>query len=79
MKTHSHVEEQNNNKMVKNFVAYEGRRQLFFFFLEALEFELRASHLLGRHFYHLSHSASPFLVMGFFKIGSYQLFAWGWL
>jgi hypothetical protein len=25
----------------------------------------------------LSHSASPFLVMGFFKIGSLELFAWG--
>jgi hypothetical protein len=29
---------------------------IFFFFLG---FELRASHLLGRCFYHLSHSASP--------------------
>jgi hypothetical protein len=32
-----------------------------FFFLVAVEFELRASHLLGRYSYHLSNSASPFL------------------
>jgi hypothetical protein len=24
----------------------------------------------------LSHSTSPFIVMGFFKIGSHELFAW---
>jgi hypothetical protein len=27
----------------------------------------------------LSHSASPFCVMGYFEIGSHELFAWGWL
>jgi hypothetical protein len=31
----------------------------FFSFLVSLEFELRASHLLCRHSYCLSHSASP--------------------
>jgi hypothetical protein len=31
----------------------------FFFFLVAMGFELRALQLLGRCFYHLSHSASP--------------------
>jgi hypothetical protein len=36
----------------------------FFFFLAALEFELRASHLLSRRSYCLSHSSSSFFVMG---------------
>jgi hypothetical protein len=40
----------------------------FFFFLAVLGLELRA--------YTLSHSTSPFLVMGFFEIGSHELFAW---
>jgi hypothetical protein len=41
---------------------------LFFFFIFAvLAFELRA--------YTLSHSTSPIFVMGFFKIGSCELFA----
>jgi hypothetical protein len=31
----------------------------------ALGFELRASHLLGRHSYHFSHSVGPFLWWGF--------------
>jgi hypothetical protein len=51
----------------------------FSFFLAALGFELRASHLLGsvtRHSYCLSHSTNPFLMMGFFKIGSHKLFCW---
>jgi hypothetical protein len=49
----------------------------FFFFLEVLEFELRA--LLARQALHcLIHSTSPFFVMGFFKIGSPELFAQGW-
>jgi hypothetical protein len=34
-----------------------------------LGFELRA--------YTLSHSTSPIFVMGFFEIGSGELFAWG--
>jgi hypothetical protein len=34
-------------------------KALFFFFLVALGFGLRASCLLGRLSYHLSHSASP--------------------
>jgi hypothetical protein len=29
--------------------------------------------------YTLNHSTSPFYVMGFFEIGSYELFAPGWL
>jgi hypothetical protein len=44
---------------------------LFFFVVvvfAALGLELRA--------YILSHSTSPFFVMGFFKIGSNELFAW---
>jgi hypothetical protein len=35
--------------------------------------------LLRRHSEYLSHSASPFFVVGFFKVGSWELFAWGWL
>jgi hypothetical protein len=27
----------------------------------------------------LGHSATPFSVMGFFEIGSCELFVWGWL
>jgi hypothetical protein len=48
--------------------------------LVALGFELRA-YMLGRSFYHLSHSASPFLwfFFFFFEIGSCELFAQGWL
>jgi hypothetical protein len=52
---------------------------LFFFFFFCLAFEFRGSHLIGRCSYHLSHSTSPFFVMGFFKIGSHELFAQGWL
>jgi hypothetical protein len=40
-----------------------------------LGFELRASYLLGRCFYSLNHSASPFLGWVFFEIGSGELFA----
>jgi hypothetical protein len=36
-------------------------RIFFFFFFVVLGFELRASRLLGRHFYCLNHSTSPFL------------------
>jgi hypothetical protein len=43
----------------------------FSFFFVVLEFELRA--------YTLSRSTSLVFVMGFFKIGSFELFAWGWL
>jgi hypothetical protein len=44
----------------------------FFFFFAILGFELRA--------YTLSHSTSPFLVMGFFQIGSLNyLPGLGWL
>jgi hypothetical protein len=42
--------------------------QLFFSFFAVLGFELRASTL--------SHSTSPFFVMGFLEIGSHKLFAW---
>jgi hypothetical protein len=45
--------------------------------LVALEFELRASHLLGRHSDGLSHSTSPFTVMFFVQIGSLKLFVPG--
>jgi hypothetical protein len=38
----------------------------FLFFLMTLGFEFRVSHLLGRYYYHLSHSISPFL-MGFLR------------
>jgi hypothetical protein len=41
---------------------------VFFFFFAVLGFELRA--------YSLSHCTSPFIVMGFFEIGSLELFAW---
>jgi hypothetical protein len=43
-----------------------------FVLLAALGFELRASHLLGKHSYH---STSPCFVMGFFQIESHELFA----
>jgi hypothetical protein len=42
-----------------------------FLFFGGTRFEVRA--------YTLSHSTSPFFVMGFFKIGSHKLFAWDWL
>jgi hypothetical protein len=29
--------------------------------------------------YHMSLSASPFYVMNFFEIGSYELFVWDWI
>jgi hypothetical protein len=38
------------------------------FFFAILGFELRASCLLGRFFYHLSHE--PFFVLDIFEIGS---------
>jgi hypothetical protein len=44
---------------------------LFVCFLAVLGFELRALHLL----YRLSHSTSPFFVLGIFEIGSLKLFA----
>jgi hypothetical protein len=48
--------------------------------LAVLEFELRASHLLGRQaLYHLSHSTTPIFVLDIFKIVSCELFAQGWL
>jgi hypothetical protein len=40
----------------------------FFFFFVVLGPELRA--------YTLSHSTKPFFVVGFFEIGSQELFAW---
>jgi hypothetical protein len=46
----------------------------FFFFLAALEFELRASHLLSS-ILPLEPLHQPFLVRGLFKIGSLKLFA----
>jgi hypothetical protein len=38
-----------------------------FFVMWELEFELRASCLLGRHSYHLSHSTSPVCVRYFWN------------
>jgi hypothetical protein len=35
--------------------------------------------LASQTLYHMSQSASPFFVMGFFKIGFSKLFAQGWL
>jgi hypothetical protein len=46
----------------------------FSFFLEALEFEFRAKSLLSRHSYHLSHPPAVFSMVGFFEIGSLELF-----
>jgi hypothetical protein len=46
---------------------------IFFFFL-ALGFEFRASRLLDRHSYRLSHSHQSFFVRDFFEIGSCELF-----
>jgi hypothetical protein len=48
---------------------------LLFFFLTLLEFELRISCLLGRHFI-LEPFWQPLSVLGIFKVGSCQLFAW---
>jgi hypothetical protein len=42
--------------------------------LAALAFEFRASHLLGRLSL-LEPLSQPFFVMGFFKVGSHELFA----
>jgi hypothetical protein len=42
---------------------------VLFFVLVALLFEFRASSLIGRHFYHLSHSFSPFLWWVFSRQG----------
>jgi hypothetical protein len=47
------------------------RHTFFFFSLVVLGLELRA--------FTLSHSTSPIFVMGFFEIGSLELFAQGWL
>jgi hypothetical protein len=41
-----------------------------------LGFELRASHLLGRCFYHLKPLHQLFFMLGIFKIWSCELFAW---
>jgi hypothetical protein len=43
------------------FLASNCESTNFYFFFSALEFELRAAHLLGRHSDHLSHSTSSFL------------------
>jgi hypothetical protein len=43
----------------------------YFIFFAVLGLELRA--------YTLSHSTSPFLMKGFFKIGPYKLICPGWL
>jgi hypothetical protein len=43
-----------DNKNVQKLCSNDG--YTIFFFLAALEFELRASRLLGRRSYHLSHS-----------------------
>jgi hypothetical protein len=49
-------------------------------FFSAPGLKFRAACLLGKHSYHLSHSASPFFVLDFFEIGSLkELFAWDWL
>jgi hypothetical protein len=46
-------------------------------FLVSMEFEPRASLLLGQCFYGLSYSTNPFFAMGFSMIGSHKLFATG--
>jgi hypothetical protein len=50
----------------------------FFFWWYLLEFELQASHLLDRRFYHLIHSDSPVCV-GYFQGGVCQPICPGWL
>jgi hypothetical protein len=47
---------------------YKQNELLFFFFFVILGFELRA--------FTLSHYTSPIFVMGFFEVGSRELFAW---
>jgi hypothetical protein len=64
---------------MKSYEGDEEKDKVLFYF--KLEFELRASRLLGRRSSSLSHSASPvffFFVMRFFKIRSLELFAQGW-
>jgi hypothetical protein len=52
----------------------------FFFFYVAVGFEFRASHLVGRCSYHVSHSASLFFfVMGFFQGKVLGTICLGWL
>jgi hypothetical protein len=56
---------------VLSFVDSKILSGFFVFVCVVLGFELRA--------YTLSHSTSPFFIMGFFKIGSRELFAWAGL
>jgi hypothetical protein len=53
------------------------RKHFIFLFVSALGFELRASYLLGRYFYCLSHSTSPYMWWVFLKISSLEQFAQG--
>jgi hypothetical protein len=61
---------------LKSYCKTMQKSYRFFFFFVVLGFELSASRLIDRHFYHLNHPASPFFVMGFFELGSCELFAW---
>jgi hypothetical protein len=60
-------------KFTKNFKPF------FFFLLAVVGFELWASHLLSRHSYCLSHSASPFFGGGFFPDMVLETVCPGWL
>jgi hypothetical protein len=71
-------------KLVTQLITHD----LQFSFSVVLGFELRASHLLGSHFYHLCHSTSPLCVCVVFSrwvllnylVGAgFELFALGWL
>jgi hypothetical protein len=46
---------------------------LITYLLAALRFELRASGLLGRHSYNLSHFTSPFFVMNYLPGAGFEL------
>jgi hypothetical protein len=49
--------------------------KIFFFFWWPWGLNSGPHACLGRYSYHFSHSRSPFFMIGFFKIGSHELFA----
>jgi hypothetical protein len=71
--------------MALNFFSYNRdffcEREYWGVFLAALEFELKASHLLGRHSYSycLSHPTSPFLWWVFLRDRVSRTVCLGWL
>jgi hypothetical protein len=54
-------------------------KKFYYLFFGSMGFELRVSCLLGRHYFCLRYSSALFCVAVFFKIGSWVVFAQGWL